>query len=97
MHFENDCVNIVVGDKIMNFLDNYYMIISERYNTDFDGAKDIIAKFIKDLKKEIDDSDDEKVKIMWYEEFNGEEYPDVEAFLGAIFMFGHNPFIPKKS
>ena len=79
----------------MNFLDSYYKIISEHYNTDVDGAKDIIAKFIKDLKKEIDESDDEKVKKLWYEEFNGEEYPDVEAFLGAIFLFGNNPFIPK--
>ena len=50
----------------------------------------------RDLKKEIDESNDEEVKILWNEEFGGEEYPDVEDFLGAIFMFGHNPFIPKR-
>ncbi len=79
----------------MNIFEMYYTAVANSYDTDVDGAKDIIAKFIKDLKKEIDESGDEKVKKLWYEEFNGEEYPDVEAFLGAIFMFGHNPFIPK--
>ena len=80
----------------MNIFEIYYTAVANSYDTDFDGAKEIITKFIKDLKKEIDESDDEEVKILWNEEFRGEEYPDVEDFLGAIFMFGHNPFIPKK-
>ena len=80
----------------MNIFEIYYTAVANSYDTDFDGAKEIIAKFIKDLKKEIDESDDEEVKILWNEEFGGEEHPDVEDFLGAIFMFGHNPFIPKK-
>ena len=80
----------------MNFLQIYYTAVANKYDTDFEGAEKIIEKFIKDLKKEIDESDDEKVKKLWNDEFCGEEYPDAEAFLGVIFMFGQNPFIPKK-
>lgn len=80
----------------MNVFEIYYTAVANSYNTDFDGAKEIIAKFIKDLKKEIDESDDEEVKTRWEDYFEGEEDPDVEDFLTVIFMFGYNPFILKK-
>lgn len=80
----------------MNVFEIYYTAVANSYNTDFDGAKEIIAKFIKDLKKEIDESDDEEVKTRWEDYFEGEEHPDVEDFLTVIFMFGYNPFILKK-
>ncbi|MBE6815222.1 MAG: hypothetical protein E7522_07225 [Ruminococcaceae bacterium] len=80
----------------MNIYEVYYTAIANRYNTDIDGAKEIIEKYLKDLKKEIDESDDEKVKTLWYEEFAGKEYPDAEEFLNSIYLFGENPFIPKK-
>ncbi len=80
----------------MNIFEIYYTAVANSYDTDFEGAKDIIAKFIKNLKKEIDESDDEEIKTRWEDYFEGEDYPDVEDFLTVIFMFGHNPFIPKK-
>lgn len=80
----------------MNIFETYYNAVASYYNTDIDGAKKIIAKFIKDLKKEIDESDDKKVKTLWYEEFGSKENPEVEDFLASVFMFGYNPFIPKK-
>ncbi|MBE6751323.1 MAG: hypothetical protein E7556_02235 [Ruminococcaceae bacterium] len=80
----------------MNIFEIYYNAVANSYDTDLDGAKEIIEKFIKELKKELDESDDEKVKTLWYEEFAGKEYPDAEEFLATIFMFGKNPFIPKK-
>lgn len=83
-------------DANMNFLEIYYTAVANKYGTDFEGAEKIIAEFIKDLKKEIDESDDDEVKTLWKEEFCGVEFPDAEAFLGAIFLFGQNPFIPKK-
>lgn len=86
----------MISESEMNIFEIYYTAVANKYDTDFDGAKGIIAKFIKNLKKEIDESDDEEVKILWNEEFRGEEYPDVEDFLAVIFLFGDNPFIPKK-
>ncbi len=80
----------------MNFLDIYYTAITNTYNTDVDGAKEIIEKYLRDLKKEIDESDDEKVKTLWYEEFAGKDYPTADEFLTTIFLFGSNPFIPKR-
>ncbi len=80
----------------MNIFEIYYTAIANKYDTNFEGAEKIVEKFIKDLKKEIDESDDENAKNLWNEEFCGEEYPDAETFLGVIFMFGQNPFIPKK-
>ncbi len=80
----------------MNIFEIYYNAVANSYDTDFDGAKEIIEKFIKDLKKEIYESDDDEVKTRWNDFFEGEENPDVEDFLTVIFMFGKNPFIPKK-
>lgn len=81
----------------MNFIDIYYTAVANKYDTDFNGAKEIIAKFIKDLKREINESEDEKAKTLWHEEFRGKECPSVEEFLSSVFLFGNNPFIPNKN
>ena len=65
----------------MNIFEIYYTAVANSYDTDFDGAKEIIAKFMKDLKKEIDESEDEEVKILWNEEFGGEDTPMLKISL----------------
>lgn len=78
----------------MNFWESYYTYIADRFNTDIDGAKKIIKIYIKELKQRIDNSDDERAKQLWLEEFNGVSYPEPDDFLASIFLFGENPFIP---
>lgn len=80
----------------MSFLDDYYNCIASSYNTDTIGAKKVVEKYIKDLKEEIDKSDDVKVKVLWNEEFNGVLYPEPDEFLSSVFLYGKNPFIPQK-
>ncbi len=79
----------------MNFYEIYYNEIAKRCGTDSDGAKVVLEKYIILLKEQIDKSSDEHIKTLWYEEFNGKEYPTTDEFLEAIFLFGENPFIPK--
>ncbi len=80
----------------MNFYEIYYNEISKRCNTDLNGAKIVLEKYIILLKERIDKSNDEHIKTLWYEEFGGKEYPTADEFLEAIFLFGENPFIPRK-
>lgn len=81
----------------MNFYEKYYNVISTKYDTDLDGAKIVLEKYIILLKEQIDKSNDEHIKTLWYEEFNGKEYPTPDEFLETIFLFGENPFIPRGS
>lgn len=79
----------------MNFYEVYYNEIAKRCSTDLAGAKVVLEKYIILLKEQIDKSNDEHIKTLWYEEFCGKEHPTPEEFLEAIFLFGENPFIPK--
>ena len=79
----------------MNFYEFYYNEIAKRCGTDSNGAKVVLEKYIILLKERIDKSSDEHIKTLWYEEFNGKEYPTTDEFLEAMFLFGENPFIPK--
>lgn len=49
-----------------------------------------------ELKRDIDNSNDDKAKKLWLEEFQGIAYPTTDDFLSVIFLFGSNPFIPEK-
>ncbi len=80
----------------MNLIEDIYNIIAKRYNTDLDGARGIVVKYLKDLKKEIDESDDEKIKILWYEDFGDTDNPDPDWYVLSATLVGHNPYKPKK-
>ena len=80
----------------MNLIEGIYNIIAKSYNTDLDGAKEIVAKFLKDLKKEIDESGDEKLKTLWYEDFGDTPDPDPDWYVLSTFLVGHNPYTSKK-
>lgn len=80
----------------MNFWDEYYSYIVNRFDTDAVGAKKIMKIYIKELKQRIDNSEDERAKQLWFEEFNGVVYPEPDEFLASLFLFGENPFIPEK-
>lgn len=80
----------------MNFLEIYYTAIANQFNTDLIGAKKILENYIMDLKRDIDNSNDDKAKKLWLEEFQGIAYPTTDDFLSVIFLFGSNPFIPEK-
>lgn len=80
----------------MNLFEIYYNAIANRYNTDMEGAEEILKKYIGELKDELDASDDEHAKELWNDHFCGATYPSTEDFLLSIIMFGENPYIPKK-
>lgn len=80
----------------MNFSEKYYTAIANQFNTDLIGAKKILENYIMDLKRNIDNSNDDKAKKLWLEEFQGTAYPTTDDFLSVIFLFGSNPFIPEK-
>ena len=80
----------------MNFYEIYYDEIAKRCGTDLAGAKVVLEKYIVLLKEKIDKSDNEHLRTLWREEFNGKDYPTVEEFLESIFLFGENPFVPEK-
>ncbi len=83
------------GSVFMNLIDYHYNLIAKAFNTDMIGAKETLCRYIEDLKERIDNSDDEKAKIFWYEEFGEASLPDPDTFLVLLFMSGNNPFLPK--
>lgn len=80
----------------MNFLEIYYTAIANKFDTDTIGAKKILENYIMELKRDLDNSNDDEAKRLWFEEFQGKPHPSTDDFLSAIFLFGSNPFIPKK-
>lgn len=54
----------------MNIIDTYYYLIAKEFHTDIIGVKETVCRYIEDLKERIDNSDDEKTKLFWYEEFS---------------------------
>jgi len=48
------------------------------------------------LKEDVDNSCDDKIKTLWFEEFQGKAHPTADEFLSTIFLFGKNPFTPQK-
>jgi len=72
-----------------------YNAISKKYCTDIKGAKEIVEKYITELKEKIDNSQDEHAKQFWIDEFGDKAHPTADEFLETIFLFGENPFIPK--
>lgn len=80
----------------MNFLETYYTAIAHKYNTDFSGAQKIVEEYIVELKEDVDNSCDDKIKTLWFEEFQGKAHPTADEFLSTIFLFGKNPFTPQK-
>lgn len=80
----------------MNLIEGIYNIIAKRYNTDLDGAREIVVNYLKDLKKEIDESDDEKSKELWYEDFGDTDDPDPDWYVLSTALVGHNTYAPKK-
>ena len=72
------------------------MIELRNVNKNYKNAKIVSQKYIILLNEGIDKSNDEHIKTLWYEEFGGKEYPTADEFLEAIFLFGENPFIPRK-
>ncbi len=79
----------------MNLVDYHYYLIAKAFHTDMVGAKEMLCRYIEDLKERIDNSNDENAKIRWYEEFGNSPCPDPDGFLVILFMAGHNPYIPK--
>lgn len=73
---------------------NCYNLIAKEFHTDIIGAKETVCRYIEDLKERIDNSDDEKTKLFWYEEFSYNPYPDPDEFIALLFVIGENPFIP---
>ena len=56
----------------VDFYQIYYTTIANYYNTDVEGAKRILEKYIIELKKDVDnsnDDNDEKLKTLWKEGF----------------------------
>lgn len=78
----------------MNIIDTYYYLIAKEFHTDIIGAKETVCRYIEDLKERIDNSDDEKAKSFWYEEFSDNPYPDPDEFIALLFILGSNPFTP---
>ena len=81
----------------MTFLETYYKTIANKYNTDVDEAKKMVENYIIKLKRDIDNSNDDKVKTLWFEEFQGKSHPSADKFLSSIFLFNENPFIPNQT
>ena len=73
---------------------NSLLFNGKSFSYDIIGARETVCQYIEDLKERIDNSDDEKAKSFWYEEFN-DNYPDPDEFLVLLFMTGENPFLPK--
>lgn len=50
----------------MNFLEIYYTAIANKFDTDTIGAKKILENYIMELKRDLDNSNDDEAKRLWF-------------------------------
>ena len=85
---------ILRGDT-MSFQDVFCDSLMKKFDIDKEEAKFCLRLYIARMKFEVEESDDERKKELWHDEFGDVEYPTIEAYLTTVCIFGRDPFKSK--